>query len=109
MSKSSDSRVDVLIVGARCAGSATATFLARAGLRVRVIDRAREGTDTLSTHALMRGGVRQLARLGVLDVIAARTPATCHSLASRYSRIASAARNERLRPVLSARASSRSF
>lgn len=75
MSKSSDSRVDVLIVGARCAGSATATFLARASLRVRVIDRAREGTDTLSTHALMRGGVRQLARLGVLDVIAARTPA----------------------------------
>src|SRR6267154_945013 len=32
--------------------------------------------------------------------IACLIPATCHSLTSRYSLIASAARNERLRPVL---------
>src|ERR1700730_1295384 len=34
-------------------------------------------------------------------------PATCHSLTSRYSLIASAAKNERLRPVLLANLSSR--
>lgn len=66
---------DVIVVGARCAGAATAMLLARAGLEVLVFDRGRPGTDTLSTHALMRGGVLQLHRWGVLDdVIAAGTP-----------------------------------
>ena len=46
---------DALIVGARCAGAATAMLLARAGLRVLVIDWAEAGSDTISTHALMRG------------------------------------------------------
>lgn len=67
---------DVVVVGARCAGAATAIDLARAGLRVLVVERSPLGSDTLSTHALMRGGVVQLARLGVLDrVVAAGTPA----------------------------------
>lgn len=66
---------DVVIVGARAAGAATALLLARHGLRVVVVDRAREGCDTLSTHALMRGGVVQLRRWGVLDdLIDAGTP-----------------------------------
>jgi menaquinone-9 beta-reductase len=67
---------DAVIVGARCAGAATALLLARSGLRVLAVDRGRYGTDTLSTHALMRGGVLQLHRWGVLDrVKAAGTPA----------------------------------
>lgn len=41
-------------------------LMARKGLRVLVIDRASYGTDTISTHALMRGGVLQLERWGVL-------------------------------------------
>ena len=57
---------DALVVGARCAGAATAMLMARAGLRVLVIDRAGYGTDTISTHAVMRGGVLQLHRWGVL-------------------------------------------
>jgi flavin-dependent dehydrogenase len=57
---------DVIIVGARVAGAATALLLARAGLRVLVIDRQLNGADTISTHALMRGGVLQLARWGIL-------------------------------------------
>ena len=66
---------DVAIVGARPAGAATALLLARHGLRVLLIDRGRYGADTLSTHALMRAGVLQLARWGLLDaVIAAGTP-----------------------------------
>ena len=66
---------DVVIVGARTAGAATALLLARAGLDVLVVDRGRYGLDTLSTHALMRAGVLQLHRWGLLDnVIAAGTP-----------------------------------
>ena len=67
---------DVVVVGARVAGAATAFLLARHGLRVLLVDRGRYGTDTLSTHALMRGGVLQLTRWGLLDeIIAAGTPA----------------------------------
>lgn len=66
---------DVVIVGARAAGASTALLLARAGWRVVVLDRARRGSDTLSTHALMRPGVLQLERWGLLDaIVAAGTP-----------------------------------
>ena len=72
----SSDRYDVIIAGARCAGASTAMLLARQGLRVLVVDPAKRGSDTLSTHALMRGGVLQLHRWGVLDAIrAAGTPA----------------------------------
>lgn len=72
--RTSEARYDVLVVGARCAGASTAMLLARRGLRVLVVDRAARGSDTLSTHALMRGGVMQLARWGLLDGVAAVTP-----------------------------------
>jgi menaquinone-9 beta-reductase len=66
---------DVVIVGARAAGAATAMLLARAGHDVLVVDRASYGSDTLSTHALMRGGVLQLERWGLLDrIVAEGTP-----------------------------------
>jgi len=65
---------DAVVIGARCAGAATAMLLARAGHRVLLVDRGRYGTDTLSTHALMRGAVVQLHRWRVLPaVIAADT------------------------------------
>lgn len=68
-------RYDVVIVGARVAGAGTALLLARAGLRVAVVDRARRGSDTVSTHALMRAGVMQLDRWGILPAVrAAGTP-----------------------------------
>lgn len=63
----SELHVDVLVVGARAAGAATALQLARRGLRVLAVDRAPAGSDTLSTHALMRTGVVQLSRWGLLD------------------------------------------
>src|SRR5690349_10820495 len=70
------SNFDVLVVGARCAGAATAMLMARCGLRVLVIDRGHYASDTLSTHALMRGGVVQLHRWGLLPrIVAAGTPA----------------------------------
>ncbi len=64
-------RYDVVIAGARCAGAATAMLLARGGLRVLVVDPLRYGSDTLSTHALMRGAVLQLHRWGLIDAIRA--------------------------------------
>ena len=67
---------DVIVVGARVAGAATAMLLARSDLDVLVLERGAFGADTLSTHAIMRGGVLQLSRWGVLDdIVAAGTPA----------------------------------
>ena len=76
MNSSATTRHDVVVVGARAAGAATAMLLARAGLDVLVVDRGRYGADTLSTHAILRGGVLQLHRWGLLDeIVAAGTPA----------------------------------
>jgi flavin-dependent dehydrogenase len=69
-------RYDVVIVGARCAGAATAFLLARSGAKVLLVDRQAYGSDTMSTHALMRGAVLQLSRWGLIShVLAAATPA----------------------------------
>ena len=67
---------DVIIVGARVAGSATAMLLARAGLRVLVADRATFPSDTLSTHQVQLPGGARLRRWGLLDaVVASGAPA----------------------------------
>ncbi|MDH3707787.1 MAG: FAD-dependent monooxygenase, partial [Acidimicrobiia bacterium] len=60
---------DVVIVGARAAGAATAMRLAEQGLRVAAIDKTTYGSDTLSTHWIARAGVLLLSRWGVLDTI----------------------------------------
>jgi 2-polyprenyl-6-methoxyphenol hydroxylase-like FAD-dependent oxidoreductase len=66
---------DVVVVGARCAGAATAMLLARQGLDVLVVDRADLPSDTLSTHALSRGAVVELRRWELLDdVLASGAP-----------------------------------
>jgi 2-polyprenyl-6-methoxyphenol hydroxylase-like FAD-dependent oxidoreductase len=68
-------RYDVVVVGARCAGAATAMLLARQGLSVLLVERDRHGADTLSTLALMRAGVLELSRWGLVDRLrAAGTP-----------------------------------
>src|SRR5262245_55001239 len=67
---------DAVIIGARCAGAATAMLLARRGMSVLLFDRDRRGADTLSTLAMMRAGVLQLRRWGLLEQVrAAGTPA----------------------------------
>lgn len=60
---------DVVVIGARVAGASTAMLLARQGHRVLLLDRATMPRDTLSTHAILRSGVLQLTRWGVLDRI----------------------------------------
>ncbi|HEY6741878.1 MAG TPA: NAD(P)/FAD-dependent oxidoreductase [Lapillicoccus sp.] len=67
---------DVVVVGARCAGAATAMLLGRLGYRVTLVERSRIPSDTLSTHGIARGGVVQLARWGLLDsVLSSGAPA----------------------------------
>jgi hypothetical protein len=60
--------VDVVVVGARVAGSTVAALLGDSGAQVLLVDRASFPSPTLSTH-FFRGGqaVSVFDRLGVLD------------------------------------------
>lgn len=58
---------DVIVVGARCAGSPVAMLLARKGYRVLVVDRATFPSDTVSTHVVQPMGVAALTRWGLID------------------------------------------
>jgi flavin-dependent dehydrogenase len=82
-------RFDVVVVGARCAGSPLAIMLARRGLRVCVLDRARFPSETLSTHVIQPCGVAILERLGVLDAViaAGAVPLTRFTLVAEDARI----------------------
>jgi 2-polyprenyl-6-methoxyphenol hydroxylase-like FAD-dependent oxidoreductase len=62
---------DVIVVGARCAGSPTAMLLARKGYRVLVVDRATFPSDTISTHVVHPRAVAALARWGLLERLTA--------------------------------------
>jgi 2-polyprenyl-6-methoxyphenol hydroxylase-like FAD-dependent oxidoreductase len=62
---------DVIVVGARCAGSPTAMLLARRGYKVLVVDRATFPSDTLSTHIVHPPGVAALRSWGLLDRLTA--------------------------------------
>jgi 2-polyprenyl-6-methoxyphenol hydroxylase-like FAD-dependent oxidoreductase len=64
-------RFDVVVVGARCAGSPLAATLARRGLSVCLVDRAQFPSETPSTHIIQPCGVEVLDRLGVLDAVLA--------------------------------------
>jgi flavin-dependent dehydrogenase len=76
MQTTNRSRHDVVVVGGRVAGSATAMLLARLGHDVIVVDRASFPSDTVSTHSIARSGVVQLRRWGLLDeVLASGAPA----------------------------------
>jgi flavin-dependent dehydrogenase len=57
-------RSDVIVVGARCAGSPLATLLARQGVRVALVERARFPRDTLSTHIFEAPGINVLGSSG---------------------------------------------
>jgi flavin-dependent dehydrogenase len=60
---------DVLIVGAGPAGSVAAIVLARAGARVRLIDRAAFPRDKLCGDTLNPGTLAVLRRLGLADAV----------------------------------------
>ncbi|WP_149360381.1 FAD-dependent monooxygenase [Lolliginicoccus suaedae] len=88
--------VDVVIVGARCAGTAMAVPLARAGKKVVVLDKAAFPADTLSTHVLFPMGVTEVARMGALERILALDPSRMTHL--RLD-LAGASRTERFQEI----------
>ena len=89
-------QADVVIVGARCAGTAAAAPLARAGRRVVVLDRMRFPSDQLSTHVLQPNGTSELAKLGALPRILALNPSIVRWVRLEAEGIVCA---ERLRPA----------
>jgi flavin-dependent dehydrogenase len=58
-------RLDVVVVGARCAGAPLAALLARRGLRVGVVEQAQFPRDTLSSHIFEADALAFLDRLGL--------------------------------------------
>jgi flavin-dependent dehydrogenase len=60
---------DVIIVGARCAGASLATVLARAGMKVAVVEQATFPRMTLSSHLMEADGLDFLRRVGALDAV----------------------------------------
>lgn len=76
---------DVIVVGARCAGSPLAMLLARRGHRVLVVDRSTFPSDTISTHYLHQVGVSRLQRWGLLDKVIATGPTPIRRLNFNYN------------------------
>jgi flavin-dependent dehydrogenase len=69
------SSYDVVIVGARCAGATLATFLARAGASVLLLDKDPLPSDQiLSTHTIHPPGLDILDDVGVGDAVRAVAP-----------------------------------
>ncbi|MER7173069.1 NAD(P)/FAD-dependent oxidoreductase [Streptomyces mesophilus] len=58
---------DVIVIGARCAGSPTAMLFARQGYRVLLLEKAKFPQDTLSSHYIHMQGMSLLSRWGLLD------------------------------------------
>src|ERR1700758_792565 len=58
---------EVIVVGARCAGSPLSMLLARNGYRVLLVDRATFPSDTISTQYIWLSGTACLNRWGLLD------------------------------------------
>jgi 2-polyprenyl-6-methoxyphenol hydroxylase-like FAD-dependent oxidoreductase len=75
---------DVIIAGARCAGAALATHVARAGLSVAVLDSAPLGSgQPNSTHLIQPPGMDELDLIGVGDQVRELTPAL-HAVRMRF-------------------------
>lgn len=71
---------DVIVVGARCAGSPLAMLLARQGAKVLLVDRATFPSDIPHGHFIHRHGPRRLRDWGLLSRLDARTPAVTNML-----------------------------
>ena len=69
-----DMDYDVIIVGARVAGSILATRLGQFGHRVLLLEKANFPSDTLSTSFFRAPALRVFEKIGVLDEVRAAAP-----------------------------------
>ena len=69
-----NSEYDVIIIGARIAGSILATLLGKMGHRVLVLDRSTFPSDTLSTHFFRAPALRVFKKIGVYEEVQSVTP-----------------------------------
>ncbi len=67
-------RFDVIVVGGSVSGAPTATWLARKGFKVLLVEKDTFPRDTNSTHFIWPRGMSYLNRLGVVDKILDQTP-----------------------------------
>ena len=65
---------DVIIIGARVAGSLLATLLGEQGQRILVLDRATFPSDTLSTHFFRAPTFRALKQIGIYEQVQETAP-----------------------------------
>jgi flavin-dependent dehydrogenase len=75
---------DAIILGARCAGAATAMLLARKGHKVLLLDRSTFPSDIPHGHLIHRSGPMWLARWGLLERIHATGCPAIDSIVSDY-------------------------
>ncbi len=72
MSPKNCATYDIIIIGARCAGSPTAMLLARKGYRVLLLDKGVFPSNmALSTHLIHPPGIASLQRWGLLEQVKA--------------------------------------
>jgi flavin-dependent dehydrogenase len=74
-------RVDVAIVGGRCAGSAAAATYARAGRSALVLERTRFPAETLSSHTMFESHLDEIKLIGAEEFVRRLDPPdlrTCH-------------------------------
>jgi 2-polyprenyl-6-methoxyphenol hydroxylase-like FAD-dependent oxidoreductase len=71
---------DVIMVGARCAGSPLAMLLAGKDHRVLLVDRNTFPSDIMSTHYIQPEGVRRLQQWGLYDAMMATNCPTIPSI-----------------------------
>ncbi|KAJ8136139.1 hypothetical protein OY671_010648, partial [Metschnikowia pulcherrima] len=63
---------DVIVVGGRCAGAATASLSARQGHKVLIVDQAQLPCDARSsTHSIWHAGVDSSQKWGSSDAVVA--------------------------------------
>lgn len=80
---------DVIIIGARVAGSALATLLGQYGHRILILDRATFPSDTLSTHFFRAPAFKVFERMGVFDQILLTTPKLINSFSDFDGQVSS--------------------
>ncbi|MFC7440444.1 NAD(P)/FAD-dependent oxidoreductase [Laceyella putida] len=79
--------VDVIIVGARCAGATLAMRLGQSGVRVCLVDAARFPSETLSTHAMFNNTVHHLKALGIGKLFAETSAPAVSEVIMRFDEV----------------------